>query len=159
MADAIARISQHDDLQAAAARVNAGLTDARFSAAPWSPLAEALDGRPLIVASGSPSQLVIVSGAAAADLVTPILLRAIANATAAPFDLRRAEIVPIADAQLRNWSRPASPVGTPALNTIDEDDRPWLWLIALALLAVETWMRRARAATTREDAPEVARVA
>jgi hypothetical protein len=159
MADAIARIARDDDLQAAASRVSAGLTDAHFAGAPWSPLAAAIDGRPLIVAAASRSQLVIVSGAAAADVVTPILLRAIANATAAPPDLHRAEIVPIADAQFRDWSRPAPPVGTPSLNTIDEDDCRWLWLTALALLAVETWMRRVRATTTREHAPEVARVA
>ena len=32
----------------------------------------------------------------------------------------------------------------PRIDTVDEDDRRWLWIAALVLLAVEAWMRRAR---------------
>ena len=132
------------DLRAAAARAPAGLSDARFTGAPWQILTAAADGRPLIAAAGSGDRLVVASAAPASDLTTPVLLRAIANAIAGAPDLQRAEVVPIPDAQLQRWSRPALPPASPRIDTVDRDDRRWFWLAALGLLALETWMRRAR---------------
>jgi hypothetical protein len=159
MAEAVVRITKDDDLRAAASRVETGLRDARYGEAPWTPLVTAADGHSLAVAAGSPSQLIVVSGADALDLVTPLLLRTIANSAAVLPDFQRSEIVPIPDAQLRDWSRPAPPIGTPALNQLDEDDRRWLWLAVLALLGVETWMRRARSTASAQHVEEAARVA
>ncbi|MEW6320316.1 MAG: BatA domain-containing protein [Acidobacteriota bacterium] len=56
-------------------------------------------------------------------------------------DLDRLEPNAIAPAVLATWSRPPGPMpvgGRPA----DEGDRRWLWGGALALVALETWMRR-----------------
>jgi Aerotolerance regulator N-terminal len=159
MAEAVARITKDDDLRAAASKVETGLRDARYDEAPWTPLVTAADGYSLAVAAGSPSQLIVVSGADALDLVTPLLLRAIVNSAAILPDFQRSEIVPIPDVQLRDWSRPAPPIGTPALNRLDEDDRRWLWLAVLALLALETWMRRTRSAASARHVEKAARVA
>jgi Aerotolerance regulator N-terminal len=154
MADAVVRIASDVDLRAAAARIGVGLSDARFSAAPWQPLVAAADGRPLVAAAGSVKGLVVVAAAPAADVATPVLLRSIANALAPALDLQRAEVVSIADPVLRRWSRSPMPVTSPRIESVDEDDRRWLWLAALCLMAIETWIRRARPAEVVPDRHE-----
>jgi hypothetical protein len=160
MADAVARIARDGELQTAASRVAAGLADARLAGAPWHALAFAADGRALAAAAGSPAQLVVVSAANAEDIVTPLLMRSIVNGLAVVPDLQNAEVVPIPDRLLREWSRPAPAPDVPRIDTIDQDDRRWLWLAVLCLLAIETWMRRTRSsAAAAEDGEEDARVA
>jgi len=158
MADAVGRIAQDDDLQSAAAGTEVGLVDARFRTAPWITVAFASDGHPLAAAAGSPAGLVVVSAAASSDIVTPLLLRAIAGGLADPPDLRAAEVIPIPDAQLQAWTRPAVPVVVPRLDTVERDDRRWLWGLVLILLGVESWVRRSRRDEVQE-AGERARVA
>ena len=66
------------------------------------------DGGPPIVAARSSDRLLIASAAPAANLVTPLLLRSIANATVDRQTSRGDEVVPIADSMLQRWScRPA----------------------------------------------------
>jgi len=144
MADAAARIARDPDLDAAAARVAGGLPAAPFAAAPWQRLASAADGSPLVVVAASANRLLVASAAPASDLATPVLLRSIASAIASMPDLRAAEVVPIADAVLQRWSRPAAPVTFPRVGAVEQDDRRWLWLAALGLLALESRIRRAR---------------
>jgi len=68
--------------------------------------------------------------------------------------------VPIGDAVLRGWSRPPMPVTSPRVESVDDDDRRWLWLAALCLMAVEMWIRRVRPAEAAHDrGEEDARVA
>jgi hypothetical protein len=157
MADAIARITRDADLQAAARRVPSGVSDSRFTATPWQLVAEAANGEPLVCAASAGPRILVLSAASAANVLTPILMRAIANALATMPDLQRAEVVPIADEVLRPWSRPAVPPATPRINTVDDDDRRWFWLAALGLLAIEMWMRRTRRDAANES--DVARVA
>ena len=160
MADAIARIARDPDLRAAGVRVADGLADARLATAPWQPLASAADGRPLAVAAGSARGVVVASAAPASDVATPVLLRSIADAIADVPTLQNAEVVPIADEVLRRWTRPAAPVTEPRVETVDRDDRRWLWVAVLCLLALESWVRRARPAQlSRERETEQARVA
>jgi hypothetical protein len=160
MAGAVSRIAGDRDLRDAAARVTVGMSDTQLSAAPWQVLASAADGRPLAVAAESADRLVVASAARASDLVTPVLLRAIANAIGAPADLQGVEVVPIADAVLQRWSRSAAPVSSPRIESMDEDDRRWLWLAALLLMALEIWIRRAPTAdgmsTSRQEDARVA---
>lgn len=160
MANAVADMAGDRDLTAAATRVAAGLADARFGSAPWQILAAAADGRPLAAAAGSANGLLVVSAAPAADVATPVLIRSMANAIAAIPDLRSAEVIPIADPLLQRWSRPAAPVTAPRIETVERDDRRWLWLAVLALLLLEMWVRRARAIdeprTVREEDARVA---
>jgi len=160
MADAVARIARDPDLRAAAARVPAGLSDSRFSTAAWQTLTSAADGRPLASAAGSANQLIVASAAPASDVATPVLLRAIANAIAPVPDLQPAEVVPIADALLQRWSRPSTPPASPRIETVDQDDRRWLWLAVLCLMGIEMWIRRARSVDAARDVrEEAARVA
>jgi hypothetical protein len=160
MADAVAGIARDRDLAAAGARVASGLTGAAFASAPWQTLAFAADGRPLAVAATSANRLLVASAAPASDLATPVLLRSIANAIASVPDLRADEVVAIADPVLRQWSRPPAPMTAPRINTVDRDDRRWLWGAVLGLLALETWLRRSRTAdAVREHREEDARVA
>lgn len=144
MAEAIFRIARDPDLQAAAVNAAAGSNDPRLASAPWQTLAIAADGRPLILAAASSAQLVVVSAAGAKELITPLLMRTVANAIAQPADLQQAEVTPIPERVLHAWSRDAGPAEPPRIDTIVDDDRRWFWLTALVLLAIETWMRRSR---------------
>jgi Aerotolerance regulator N-terminal len=160
IATAIAGITRDRDLHQATSRVAAGLIAVEFTSEPWQTVAFAADGRPLVVASGSAQGIVVRSAARASDMVTPLLLRAIANAIADVPDLRAAEVVPIADAVLQRWTRPAAPMVSPRIDTVDRDDRRWLWAAVLCLLALETWIRRARSADVPQlESREQARVA
>ena len=159
IADAIARMTRDPDLRAVAIRSKAGLSDRRFAVSPWQALAIAADGRPLAAAAESADRLLVASAAGASSLATPVLLRSIANAIASPPDLRRAEVMPINDEVIRQWSRLPAPVGSPRIDTVEQDDRRWLWLAVLVLLALETWMRRAQPTAVERRAEEHARVA
>jgi hypothetical protein len=159
MSDAVARIARDADLQTEAARVPTGFADPRFSAPPWQPIAAGADGRPLISAAEASGTLVIASAANAGALLTPLLLRSLANNTAAPDAAMQAEVLPIADGQLRAWTRPPAAVAAPRLETVERDDRRWLWVGVLALLGVEAWMRRARRDAVDTIDQETARVA
>jgi len=159
MADAVVRIARDTDLDAMSRTVPAGLADPRFASAPWQTLAVAADGRPLAAAAGSSDRLLVASAADATSLATPVLLRSIANAIAPVPDLQVAEVIPIADAVLRQWSRPPAPVVSPRIDTVEQDDRRWSWLAVVGLLALETWMRRLRPTAVERRAAEDARVA
>ena len=71
----------------------------------------------------------------------------------------RKEPVAISADQLARWTRnPGAP--SPDAPLSDEGDRRWLWAAALALLALEWWLRRsAAAAKAATDATVEARVA
>ena len=159
MTDAVARMVRDPDLQTEAARVSDGFAARRFPTPPWQPIAAAADGRPLISAASSSGTLVVASAANAVALVTPLLLRSLANNVAAPDDATKTELLPIADSRLRAWTRPPVPVTAPRVDTVERDDRRWLWVGVLALLAVEAWVRRARRDAVDLIDRETARVA
>ncbi len=154
MAAAIASIGRDPELRDAALRVSTGSADRRFGVAPWHIVAFAADGRPLAAAAASTTQLVVATAAPVTELVTPILLRSIANAIAVPPDLRAAEVVPISDSVLQRWSRSPAPITSPRVETIERDDRRWVWIAVLGLLALEAWMRRARQVEAAHRTPE-----
>ncbi|HEY2150662.1 MAG TPA: BatA domain-containing protein [Vicinamibacterales bacterium] len=158
MAEVIVRVAGDPDLQAAAVHAAAGLNDPRLASAPWQTLAVAADGRPLILAAASSAQLVVVSAAGAKELITPLLLRTVANAIAQPADLQQAEVTPIPEQVLPAWSREAGPAEPPRIDTIVDDDRRWFWLTGLVLLAIEMWMQRSRTSVAIQ-AEEQSRVA
>ena len=136
-----------------------GLGDPRFMRAPWNAIASARDGRPVASASAAGDRLLVAAVAHEGDLIVPTLLRAIAANLAAPVNLGDAEIVPIPDSQLRSWTRQPGSPPPPRPETVEHDDRGWLWGAVLLLLAIETWMRRQNVATQPAAEETRARVA
>jgi hypothetical protein len=151
MADVVASLARDPDLRAEAARVPEGIGDPRFVAAPWNVIASARDGRPVASASASGDRLIVAGVARDGDLIVPTLLRAIAAHLGPQVQLNDAEIVPIPDSQLRAWTRAPGPPPPPRPETVERDDRRWLWGVVLLLLAIETWMRRQTTATQHAE--------
>jgi len=151
MADAVAAIARDADWARAARTAAATLDDSRLSRPPWHPLAGR--AQPLAAAASAGDRLLVVSLAPPTDLATPILLRAVLNGLAPADRAARPEVVATTDAALRTWERPASSSLAPSDYRLEDDDRRWLWATVLLLLALEAWMRRARAtrATERDD--------
>lgn len=145
MADAVARIASDADLRAEADRVPEGLGESRFMGAPWMVIAAARDGRPIASASAAGDRLIVAGVSRDGDLIVPTLLRAIAANLAPQVSPGGAEIIPITDSQLRAWTREPGSPPPPRPETVERDDRRWLWGAVLLLLAIETWMRRPRA--------------
>jgi hypothetical protein len=143
--------------------------------APW--IADAIagltaDGDQLSTASAHGNTLVVTTSLPPVDLRTALLFRSIFDALAAedhsanphPLDrsataLAERETLTIPDADLRAWERPAGDVRSPRLDTIERDDRRWWWGAALALLALEAWLRCTRRERADEIDEEAARVA
>lgn len=105
------------------------------------------------------SRLVVVTPASPADAWSITLVRAVLTALAPPADHPTEEIVAIDDAQLHAWTREPGAAPPPTRETIDRDDRRWLWGVVLILLGIETLMRRPRAAARDRPATETTRVA
>ena len=76
-------------------------------------------------------------------LVISALVAGAARAERDPTALRRLEPITLTADELRRWERPIPSAGAPA--TAPESGAwqgRWLWLAALVLLGIETWMRR-----------------
>jgi hypothetical protein len=128
--------------------------------AAWQTVASGADEAAIVAAAQAGNQLLVVSAAPPADLLTPVLIRSILNALADPADLRSPEIVPIADSQLRAWDRSPGPARLPdtrrPLDSVS-DDRRWMWGAALCLLAIEGWIRGRSNDATNDAADDAAR--
>jgi hypothetical protein len=159
VADAVARVARDAALLDESRRTARGIADRSLLQPPWHPLTAAADGRPVAVAAASGDRLLVASIAADGDLLVPTLARAIAVSLAPESDLRSAEIVPIPDSQLRAWTRAPGPPPPPRPETVERDDRRWLWGAVLLLLAIETWMRRQSAGAQDASQETRARVA
>jgi hypothetical protein len=124
-------------------------------AAPFVVVRRMSNGTPLVIAASIPgagdgetARLLLLSRAPAEHLATATLLLAVshslapAGASAAVDDVGRVD-----DEQLRRWERAPSARSTPSTADTSTDSGPsdgrWVWLLVLALLAVETIVRRA----------------
>ena len=112
-------------------------------------------------------RLVVTAAVHASDPVLPLLIRAILDGLTPVIDHANDEILQIDDAQLAAWSREPGPAAQSGPARFPEafprDDRRWFWATALALLALEAWVRRPRATPLDESVPrspgEASRVA
>jgi len=103
--------------------------------------------------------LEIAARADVPDLFLAALVRAVGLALTPQDDVRAAEVLPIPDRQLRAWTREPGPAPPPRADTVDRDDRRWVWLAVLLLLAAESWGRRRRRDADEAQHEERARVA
>jgi hypothetical protein len=93
-------------------------------------------------------RLVVETTAAAASAEAPAVARAVILAVR-PESIadREAEVATVSDAELATWRRDAAPVttapGEPFAGGVPDSDARWFWIVALLLLGVETWIRRA----------------
>ena len=94
--------------------------------------------------------LVVLAGQPARGVGTVHVLDRVARAAFAE-DLRTFEPRRIPAATLAKWSRPPQPNADAPVS--DEGDRRWFWALALALLALESVLRRATRTAASEDAP------
>jgi len=138
MADAIARIAADPGLRAEAA---------------------AVEPQPTWQFASRNGTLEIAARADVPDLFLAALVRAVGLALTPLDDVRAAEVLPIPDRQLRAWTREPGPAPPPRADTVDRDDRRWLWLAVLLLLAAESWVRRRRRDADEVHHEERARVA
>ena len=106
---------------------------------------------------GGGTRLVLLPPPDASALYTAALIRSAWRAAVPLTSLRELEPGHIADATLQQWSRQPTGAAPPRPDAGDGSDARWVWLAVLALLALETWMRRARPPATVEM--ERARVA
>jgi hypothetical protein len=112
-------------------------------------------------------RLVVTADLHASDPVVPLLIRAILDGLTPVIDRANDEILQIDDVHLAAWSREPGPAARPDPGMFPEafarDDRRWFWATALALLALETWVRRPRTTPLDESVPrspgEASRVA
>lgn len=126
------------------ARLARGVTaDAMSSVAPWVALAHDRSGRPLVRAAASSSGSLVVDIAAAP---TTFFAAAAARATLRAADnspaLAEAEILRVSDQALTAYERPAPPVTQEDWRRAEMSDAPWLWIVGLGAIALETWLRR-----------------
>jgi hypothetical protein len=100
-------------------------------------------------------QLALYSLADAGSLTTAALLSAAARATSLARPSPRLDPSTMSDAALAAWRRAPSAEARPrnasnGSETEDSDGR-WLWIAVLALLALETWLRRERRAALQQN--------
>jgi hypothetical protein len=97
-----------------------------------------------LASNRSPGALIVRARVPPTSTALPALIRSalIANAEAAA--LSEAEVLPVRDAQLAAWTRPAREIDDRAIGGPQTSDRAWLWAAALLALAVEAFVRRRR---------------
>ena len=155
--DAVARLAEDRDVARTAGAIAA--LDAGLPRAPWQSVASGADGAAVVSAAQAGDQLIVTSRAAPSEFLTPVLIRSMLDTLAVRFDPRAAEVVPIADAQLRAWERTAGPARMPrprAPGNETEDDRRWMWVAALGLIALEGWTRGRGQQSSERERREVA---
>ncbi|HKS04852.1 MAG TPA: hypothetical protein VJR92_00945, partial [Gemmatimonadaceae bacterium] len=144
MGDVIAYSRNDATLSAAAANatiVDSGAYDARFTV-----LARTESGRPAALAARAQidgrDRLVLMPLVDAGSLVSAALMSAALHALANDVPGTESEQRTLADDVIARWQRPTTvDVAASDITPMDSDGR-WLWVVALALLGVETFVRR-----------------
>jgi len=119
---------------------------------PWLAVLSDARGVPVLLAATRPRadqpaarELMLLARLAPSAPAAPTLLRAALRALAGADPLPEAEIRTIPDRALNAWTRPAPEPPADAFRNVEGTDRRWLWAAVLAVLLLETWLRRDRA--------------
>lgn len=150
MFEAIATIGRDETLADAAAlhEPRASSPEPQTPAVPDAAtvVTRAADGKPLVVASrGSidgTDRLLLFLQADAASVASAALIAAATGAAAARPPASELDPEIRSEAELKSWERPPT-TARPATDPAGRSDGRWLWLAVLALLGLETLMRRA----------------
>ena len=158
----------NDLLRIVAAPADQPLADAALRAALTSGLRWPDDvTRVLVVWDGADEAAAVqrsLNGATVVRMARPVPASVAASAVAAAVEritgapVTAFEPTLISAEQLQAWSRPPGAVPADA-RPVDEGDRRWLWGLALGLLALEQWLRRARNGSAIVEPRVAARVA
>jgi hypothetical protein len=100
-------------------------------------------GTTIVVAAQDSGRLLLFLETEAASLTAAALNAALARTLSAASPLDELEPTVVPDSTLASWQRPPGAVATPARD--GESDGRWFWVLALALLVAEWWVRRSRA--------------
>ena len=107
------------------------------------------------------AQLLIFTSAQPGTLASVLLLADLVQAAAEPMSRQEYEPTAISRDSLAQWQRAPGNAALP--RNRDSSDGRWFWLLALLLIAVESWLRRkpahSKQATSTEPQTQVARVA
>ena len=158
----------NDLLRIVAAPADQPLADAALRAALTSGLRWSDDvTRVLVVWDGADEAAAVqrrLNGATVVRMARPVPASVAASAVAAAVEpitgasVTAFEPTLISAEQLQAWSRPPGAVPADA-RPVDEGDRRWLWGLALGLLALDQWLRRARNRSAIVEPRVAARVA
>jgi hypothetical protein len=159
MAGVIARLVEDRTLlDAVAAAPDGVMRPEGESGRGWVPILRDRHGRPRVGAAAidthGASRLGLLVLAEPSGVLSPALVQAALNATV---EDAWSELEPavVDRGELQRWER--EPAGPQLPQQLPDRDGRWLWLLALALLAAEAWLRRGR--LTDADVMETERVA
>ena len=145
MADVVARLRGDSTLVAAASTAKVGGKNAADST-PFLVVARTDVGRPVAVAASGNVQghdrLLLFSIADPGSLASAALIVAVTRALSSAPPVTELEPASVSDAVLQGWERPASPIAPLAVYEAAVSDGRWFWVIAIALLLIETLIRR-----------------
>jgi hypothetical protein len=108
---------------------------------PWTIVVRNRDGSPRVRAAASLSELLLDVAAPADSLFAAAVVQAALTARVDVNDYAEHEIARLDEKALSTLSRPAGPVAPDAWRRADSTDARWFWLVAIALLGVEQWLR------------------
>jgi len=154
MGDAVVALAR-DPILVAAAR-EAELVDVAAESS-FVTVARTAAGQPMAVAAhgsiNGTETLLLFARVDAGSIASAVLIAAGVRASVVAAPVAELEPAALAEEAIAAWRRDAAT--SPERATVDSDlsDARWLWLIALILLGVEAWMRRARREPRVQEVP------
>ena len=146
MTDVVARL-RADSMLIGAASTDASRGEASDSVGKLV-VARSASGMPAVVAVQGQvdgrDHLILLPSVDASSLTSAALIAATTRALSIAAPVTEMEPTTVPDDVLRSWQREPDASATSQVSTDGASDGRWLWIVALVLLAVETWLRRAR---------------
>ncbi len=153
MLDAVLRMRGDDELARAAGQGHAG-SGVREAEAPWVPVTRSEGGAVLVRAAAIDRALAVDVSAEADSYLAAAALRAALWARSGDVARQFAEreVLRIPRQRLAEWSRPPGPISRDGWPRSTGNDARWFWAAVLALIGVETLIRRRKPAHATEEA-------